>query len=388
MFLALIARVVAALAIGADFKFADEAIYLDTARRLSAGDGFGPAYDRAPAYPVFLALLSLGSSTGLAFVRVAQGTVAALGSVVVFVLANRLFGRPAAIVTGLVYALDPLMVIGSGLLYAETVAALVLALALLAALKASEGDLLRHSALAGLLLGVLAQLRPVALVVPPIMAGWIVLTVSRRYPRRLAHAGILALAFLLTLAPWTARNVRVHGELIPVATAGTLASPHTRDEIARRGLLFSLTRRMGADPAGFLAHTGREFLRFWELAPSGMSTDDPAKRAALNRRDPRLPVQPIFSRRLRDLVSAASSGLELGLAVVGLMAVGRARWRRALLPVAVILAYALGHALVLATLRYRMTVLPLVFLFTGVGATALYGAIRRHRSGPAPVDLS
>ena len=54
LLVAVIARVAAALAIGGEFHFADEAIYLDAARRLSGGDGFGAAYRKVPAYPVFL----------------------------------------------------------------------------------------------------------------------------------------------------------------------------------------------------------------------------------------------------------------------------------------------------------------------------------------------
>ena len=85
-------------------------------------------------------------------------------------------------------------------------------------------------------------------------------------------------------------------------------------------------------------------------------------------------------------MSAVSFGAELVLALVGLALVGRTRWRRALLPLAVILAFALAHALFVATLRYRITVLPLVFLFAGVGvekALSLPGARATRRDGAA-----
>lgn len=376
----MVTRVVAALTIGDSFKFADEAIYIDTARRLSAGEGFGIEYRRVPAYPVFLALVSFGLPVGLTLVRVAQAAVAGLGAVLVFELADRIFGHRPALAAGLIYALDPLMVIASGLLYPETVAALVLALASLFALDASERDRPGRAAVAGLLLGVLALLRPVALVLPPLVGGWIALTVSARGSRRLVHAGALAVVFLLALAPWIGRNFLVHGQLMPVATAGTQTAPVPRDDVARLGLTRSLTRWAWSDPGAFTRWTSRQFLQFWELTPSDMSTDDPARRAALHRRDPRLPVQPIFSRRLRDLVSAVSFGLELSLALLGLALVDRTRWRLASLPLIVILGYAAGHSLFAATLRYRMTILPLVFLFTGVAAA---GALSRWRTaGP------
>ncbi len=384
LLLALLARIGAALAVGHGFQFKDEAIYVDAARRLSGGAGFDPGYRNVPAYPVFLLLLSLGFPVGLTFLRVAQAAAAALGSLAVFALANRMFGRRVAIGAALVYALDPLLVVSSGLLYPEAIAALLVPVLILVALHAAERNAVGHSAFAGGLLGILALLRPVALVLFPVVAGWTVLMVAARLGRRMAHLGALGLAFLLVLTPWTVRGFRVHGRLIPVAMAGTGLAPGGGHEVARRGLLASMARSAWTDPGALVSRFSGQFVQFWELRPTRMATDDPARREALHRRDPRLPVRPRFSRRLRDTVSAASFGLELALAVVGLVAAARARWRQTLLPLAVIFAYAAGYALIVAKLRYRIPVLPLVFLFTGVGLSTMYtlatGAARRARA--------
>jgi hypothetical protein len=64
---------------------------------------------------------------------------------------------------------------------------------------------------------------------------------------------------------------------------------------------------------------------------------------------------------------------------VGVVAVARTRWRQAVLPLALVLAYAAACALFAAKLRYRIPVLPLVFLFTGAGAAAVYSFARRGR---------
>jgi 4-amino-4-deoxy-L-arabinose transferase-like glycosyltransferase len=385
LLVAVVARIVAALAVGGDFHFADEAIYLDAARRLAGGDGFATAYRRVPAYPVFLALLSFGVPVGLVFIRLAQAAVAGFGTLLVMALAERMIGRRAAIAAGLVYALDPLLVMAAGLLYPETVAALVLPLVILLALGGAERDSPGRSALAGGVLGVLALLRPVALVLPPVVAAWIALAAPARGTRRLVHVGALGLAFLLVLAPWTVRNWRVYGQLVPVAMAGTHTAPLQPADVARRGLLLPLARWVWTDPLTVLSRGGRQFLQFWELAPSRLTTDDPLRREQLNRRDPRLSVQPLFSRGLRDRVSAGSFGLELALALLGLVVVARRRWRQALLPLAVIVAFAAGYALFVAKLRYRMPVLPLVFVFTGAGVAAVHSfALGRLRPrGPA-----
>jgi len=388
LLIALVPRIAAALAVGGAFHFADEAIYVDTARRLSEGGGFGVEYPRVPAYPVFLALLSLGLPASVTFLRVGQATMAALGSVLVFGLADRMFGRRTAIGAGLVYALDPLLVIASGLLYPETVAALLLPPIALLALDGSERDALARSALSGALLGILALFRPVALVLPPLVAGWIALTVPARPARRLAHLGALGLAFLLVLAPWVTRNYWIHGQLVPVATAGSHMAAVSQDEVADRGLLVAMAWWAWNNPEAIVSRVTRQFVQFWELTPTRMATDDPVRREEFHRRDPRLSVQPLFSRRLRDLVSAASVAVELSLALVGLVVVARTRWRQALLPLAVILAYAAGYALFVVKLRYRIPVLPLLFLFTGAGAAAVYSFLRWTTARGNPASLS
>ena len=375
--LALVARIGAATAIGSGFHFADEAIYVDTARQLSQGSGFGVHYQQVPGYPVFLLLLSLGLPGQPAFLRGAQAVVAALGTLLVFRLADRMFGRRTAIAAGLFYALDPLLVISSALLYPEASAAVLLTAIVLTATGAAERDAVMRSALAGGLLGLLALLRPVALILPPVVGAWIALTSATRPVRRVAHLGALALAFLLVLAPWTARNYQIHGQLLPPAAAGAHTAPVTREEVAERGLAVSVTRWAWRDPAALLSRVTRQFAQFWELVPTRMTTDDPVKRERLHQQDSRLSVQPLFSRRLRDLVSAGSFSLELFLALVGVIVVGRTHWRNALLLVAVIMTYAVGYALFVAKLRYRIPVLPLLFLFTGVGAAAIFQFIRR-----------
>ncbi len=384
LLLALIARVGAALTVGGGFHFADEAAYVDATRRLSDGGGFDVEYRKVPAYPVFLALMSLGFEVGLTFLRVAQAAATAFGSVAVFALADRMFGRRVAIAAGLVYSLDPLLVVSSSLLYPETVAALLVPIVVLAALDAVERDALGRSALAGALLGILALLRPVALVLLPVLAGWTVLMLAAHPARRVAHLAALGLTFLLVLTPWSVRNIRVHGHLVPVAVAGTHVAPVGGDEIARRGLVISMVRWAWTEPGALVSRMSREFVRFWELAPTRLATDEPAKREELHQRDPRLSVYPLFPRGLRDRVSAASFGLELALALVGLVAAIRARPWPTLLPLALILTYAVGYAFFVAKLRYRIPVLPLVFLFTGVGAstvlTLVGGTGRREKA--------
>src|SRR5206468_1256662 len=123
--------------------------------------------------------------------------------------------------------------------------------------------------------------------------------------------------WLLVLAPWTYRNYLIHGRLMPVSLAGTGVAPVTHDEVERRGLTVSLLLKAWREPGPLATRMTREFGHFWEFTPARLMTDDPVRRQALHRLDLRLPTQPMVDRSLRDLVSAASFGIELILALAG-----------------------------------------------------------------------
>jgi hypothetical protein len=378
--IALVPRAVAALALGNGFHFADEAGYFDAARALVSGEGFAESYQRVPGYPALLALLAAPAPSAVLWLRLAQAAIAAIGAAVTFVAADRLLGRTAAIAATAIYALDPLLVVAAALLYPEAVAAVLMVAMVLLAWEAVRRASPGLATAAGSLLGPLALFRPVALVVVPFVTAWVFFATDARRARRGLDAALVGLACLLVLAPWTYRNYRVHGRLIPVSLAGAGGSSVSPGAIEQRGITGALLDKVRDEPLALASRMAREFGHFWELVPSRLMTDDPDRLEALHRRDPRLPTHPSFSRSLRDAVSAATFGAELLLALGGLIAVWRSRRREAILLAAVVLAYALGHSLFVGKLRYRITILPLVLLFAGAGAAALHAAYRDRRA--------
>jgi 4-amino-4-deoxy-L-arabinose transferase-like glycosyltransferase len=382
--IALVPRVIAAIALGSGFHFPDEAAYADAARSLLGGDGWGEGYRRVPGYPMLLALLGLPAPGSVGWIRVAQAIVTSLGAGLVLLAAGRLAGPKAGVPAALIYALDPLMVVAAGLLYPEAAAAVLMLATVLLIWEAAQRDSPLLAVVAGSALGALALLRPVALAVVPVGLLWLLGAGPTRPARRGLHAVLAGLACVLVLAPWTYRNYRMHGNLVPISTAGAQGELATARQIDQRGLLGALAHKVIAEPGAVAAHVAGEFIRFWELAPSGLQTDQPDRRAAFHERDPRLPARATFPRTLRNAVSAASFGVELLLALAGFILLWRERRREAVLLAAVVLVYALATSLFYGKLRYRITVLPLVFLFGGAAAAAVFGAIRRRHKAEAP----
>ena len=378
--LAVVARLAAVLALGDGFHFTDEAAYADTARRLLGGEGFGASYQRVPGYPMLLALLGVAAPGSLLWLRLAQAAVAGIGAALVFLAAERLIGRPAAIATAAVYALDPLLVVSAGLLYPEAAAALLLTGAVVLAWEASRRASVSHAALAGAVLGILAQFRPAGLAVVPLLAAWLYCATPGLRMRRLTQLIAVGLACGLVLAPWTYRNYQIHGRLVPVSLVGTKGGNVPTDAIERRGMAAAIVGRALDDPAGLAARMAAEFGHFWEFAPSRMVSDDAETRATLHRADPRLSADPAVPRTLRDLVSAATFAIELAFAAVGLIVLWRTRRREAVMLLVVVLGFALAHSLFVGKLRYRITVLPLVFMLTGAGVAAVTARFTRPRA--------
>jgi hypothetical protein len=380
----LVARVGIALAIGDAFQFPDEAVYADAAHRLIAGRGFEITYTRVPAYPMFLAALVGPFASSVLLLRVAQSVVTAMGAALVYALTSRRIGRGPALAAASFYAFDPLLVASAGLLYPEAIAAVLMIAIAFASLRAADEDRLDLAALAGLLLGFLIQLRPVALILAPVLVVWICVSTLTARSRGLLHAGVLILVCFLSLLPWTYRNYRVYGQLMPVATAGTRAAPVTTSELESRGLTASIIRKAWSEPWEFAVRAGSEFLHFWEIHPTRLATDDPMLRTKMRTKEPRLSAVPLFGVSLRDTLSAISFACEGILALLGIALAWKTHRRETVLILMLILAFAVGYTMFIAKLRYRIPVLPLLFIFAGVGANAVWTAAAGRRRARAP----
>ena len=363
----------------------DEAVYADAAERLWAGVGLGADYtrNRVPGYPVFLALVDFLVPGGVLALRLGQAALVAFGALLCFDLGRRLGGPAAGLAAAALYSLDPLLILSAGLLYPEARAALLLCGSVLAAWQAVQRDRLLPALIAGLLLGVLTLFRPMGLALAPAMIGWVGLAPGWPWRRRAAHAAVLIGAWAIVLAPYAVSQLHLHGRVIPTTFAGLRGVPTIWPEVERSGVPGAVAGAIQRDPPGFARRTLREFGHFWELYPTRLITDDPARRAGLSERDSRVSSAPVVQRSGRNIVSAVSFGLELALAAIGLVVAWRHRRRETVWLVVLVLSFALGYSLFFGKLRYRIPILPIVLAFAGLGAATLADRLTRWRT-PRP----
>jgi Dolichyl-phosphate-mannose-protein mannosyltransferase len=361
----------------------------------SPGVCFSPALSRIifypPVYPYFVALpLALFGS--FAAVKACQVLVSALLIPAVGRIAHASFGPGAGRVAAASIAFYPDLVWFSTHFWSETLF-LVLLWWAFERLIAADSEADRAAALfAGLLYGVSILTRETALYFAPLAAAWLALGPPR--PGRLSRAAAFLGATVLTVAPWTYRNLVVYEAFVPVSTAGGLNlwqgnAGLTREEIyalyaavpgriekyhhAQREGLKAIARRQ---PLWLVEKLASEMPRFWEADSLAL---------AHLRREAYGPVSSSVYR-LSTFVVVAPYVLLLAAFVAGLALV---RFERnAVLLLGFLAYYTLLHVATHGFARYRLPALPVLFVFGAAGVAQWYqGSWRTPGAGRRALAL-
>ena len=325
-----------------------------------------------PVYPYFLAALYRLSGT-FETARWTQALIGALLVPAVGLAGARAFSPRVGLWAAVVTALYPDLIWFSVHFWSETVFMVLLWWGIERLLAADAVDGLGRAAAAGMLWGVAVLTRETVLYFIPLAALWLA------FPPRAggrARGGAFLVASLLVVAPWTCRNWAVFHAFVPVSTAGgqnlfqgnALIERDTTyemvDAVQGRIEQYRYAMRMGLQairdrqPWWIFEKLRDEMPLFWE-ADSLVLVH--IKRGAYGA----VPSAMAVAVALAVLVPY--------VAVLALFALGvtRLRWSRPTVLLASFLAYYnLIHIVTHGFARYRLPVMPVVFLIAGVGWTA------------------
>ncbi len=174
----------------------------------------------APGYPVFLALIYRVAGQSLRAVYFVQAILFAVSLLFVYKIAFFITRKRGAslLATAACIAWLPLL-FAVGAVMTEILSAALIAAALWYLMTIVHSPGFGRCAVVGLLLGAASLTKAVAL--PLIgVAALFVLFAGQDKKRRVVMASVLVLASMVLLAPWSLRNKRVTGELVPVCTGG------------------------------------------------------------------------------------------------------------------------------------------------------------------------
>jgi len=325
-----------------------------------------------PVYPYFIAVLHRALGTLVAV----QWTQAILGSLIVPAVgrAGRLtFGPRAGLLAAAFAALYPDLVWFSVHFWSETLFILFLWWAIERTLQADATGSWRAAVVSGLFFGLATLTRELALYLAPIAAVWLARPPWGQWrPDSVAlkRAAVLLLGVALTVAPWTIRNALVFRAFIPVSTMGGLnlwqgnttvshleiyqalakvGGPLEQDRYCRRLAWETIASRQ---PLWILEKLGEQMPEFWKAGSEVL--DHLVGREACG---------PLTDRVLIpvEVMLVGSYLVTLGLFLVGLVRVPAAA--PSALLVLVLAAYNMAHVVAYATSRFRLPVLPVLFVY-------------------------
>jgi 4-amino-4-deoxy-L-arabinose transferase-like glycosyltransferase len=380
--------------------FRDTVKYTAAAESLLAGEGFGDTYARQPLYPVYLAgVFALFPERLLA----AQLADAFLGCLVVFLtyrLGRRIWTDEVGLLGAGFVAVHPYLVILPAFIYAELLfTSLLLASCALLIRVSTARKALAAGAVAGL--ATLAKASGLAL----LLGGplWLLLWGGGRLQRRFLLAACFVSGGVLLVLPWVVRNLEhyhnltliearkeIHVSYDPQASFPLSVAVEHHRIVPGEGP--ERPRRPNGRPLN-VQHVVRQLGAFWALWPDNLATAGREVRERAARKDPRAvveghPVDRMARHRLWLSVVLLPYYVCAGLGL------WRGRRRESWLLILLVLAFALGRALFVAKLRYRLPIEPAVALFAAVGVVAMVRGLldgrasRRHvADAPAPEPI-
>lgn len=410
----------------------DAAAYAAIAKNLDEGHGFTvgaeatqPSSDYSPGLPLFVA--GIYKVTGGVHERLARIVLALLGTLAIlftYLLARRLADAlptyaskrewvpvVAALIAALVVAIYPATIEYTGMLMTEPLAATLLSGAILGILWAAGGTP-RGGAVPwwrwlvpGLTLGALALVRPEYLAIGLLLALIVALRQLRHsdWKRAVLAGVVVALGLIVVVAPWTIRNAVALDRFVTVSTGGgqvlyagtylpshgdpekvgagvvaenpEIFGPHALENLRLEQILARLAeaRYPEMEPDQALSKMGKEQLRVDITHHFGEYVEFVATK-----------IGRIWSHGPRAIMRApvweALHWVLLGLGLFGLALLAYLRRWEALLIGAVFLAVTLISALLVASPRRVLVLIPLLSACAAV-SLAWLASLRKDAPG-------
>ena len=332
-----------------------------------------------PVYPYFIGVLFRAFGTMQA-VLWAQVVLGALLVPVVGRAGALAFGRRAGLLAAAIAAFYPELLWYPAHYWSETLFLLLLWGAIERTLAADARGSRGAAAVAGLLWGLATLTRELSLYLVPIVASWLAWPRARTGgPLRarairgltpaMGRAAVLVLATVLTVAPWTIRNAVVLHAFVPVSTMGGLNLWQGNTTLTHLQIYEVLATKGGAvEQDRYCREMARETIAarqptwIFEKLVEQMPEFWKAGSEVLDHLVGREACGPLRAARLVpvELLVVVPYLAALGLFLVGLVRLrfSGAAWLLLLL----LAAYNAAHVVAYATTRFRLPVLPIVFM--------------------------
>lgn len=337
---------------------------------------YTPTARRGPTYPVFLAAIYFFVGRNYMVVRVIQ---AFMGVAIVFIgylIAKNIFGKKIAIISVAFMSLFPMLMYYEGHVLTETLYTFLLALLVLALIKAITYKSIKLHIIVGVFSGLATLCRPELLLFPIALLLALILTYEKR-KQALVHFGIFFIVFLFMITPWTIRNYLAFDTFIPIASGGdkalllgnyegtrSEAQEYLRNVDGDEKLFNKVFDNIISHPFSYLKLCMRKFVKLWK--PRSWSD--------------LFGIKGSFSEYIQahnylmllpKTVLLLIDGLAILLGLVGVVSVYR-DWKRFVPLLTIICYFTMIYTLIHAISRYRIPIMPYVLIFAVLGIFYLW----------------
>ena len=389
----------------------DPLMYDEWGRALARGEGPGGVFFQDPLYAYFLAGVYSALGHGTTPVVMIQSLLGALVPPILYLASRGNFGRSTAAAAGVIAALYLPAIYYEGLILKTTLATFLVALWLALTAWAARRDRLALWVLSGFVLGLACLSRGNLQLMVPVAAAWLLFESSQRpkEPSGLAlaltdktrwvAAGALLLGCALALAPAGVRNRVVGSEwVLTTANAGQnffignnplnetgeyqrlpFVNPNPKYE--QRDFAREASRRAGR------SLDAREVSRYWFSEAGGWIADQPGSWLRLLWLKLRVywGAHEVPDNLDYDLYRERAPVLRLPLPGFGLLAplglLGAVlAWRKRGWPrllVLLVVVYSASVVLFFVFSRFRMAMMPALYVLAAHGALELWRSLRR-----------
>ncbi len=390
---------------GEEYLLVDSLFHHKWALAIASGDWLGrETFFRAPLYPYALGLLYFifGESARIGFVF---GQL--LGIISIFLtyrIAYHAAGGKTAFVAALIQSIYPIIIFFEGELLVEGLFVVLVQASILSLFNAAISDRRKWPILTGLFLGLAALTRPVILALVPLYLLWYII-IKRRSPYYILKTAAILMVMFLVILPVTVRNLLVGRDATLIASSGGINFYIGNNEHAD-GLSATLPPPLTNDwritDIKYAAEsaTGREMTPseissfYYEFGWNWISNN-------------KLDFIKLYLKKLyyslnnfeisnnRNLIYEFSNNgllsilpisfwLIIGLTVLGLFAPADSPNRKRLKIFLIMfpLLYILTISFYFINARFRLPILPLLFILAASGAIWLYNNIKTGQNLP------
>lgn len=383
----------------------DPQVYVEWGRRIAAGDWIGKdVFTGMPLYAYFLGLIFLIFKNSISAAVAVQLFMSSLNCLLIFIIGKRLFNLRIGFIAGLISCLYLPFLFNDAMLTSSILITTLNLLALYLLLCFEKKISWGYICTAGIVLGLAALSRASALLFLPCIMLWIIFAFRNlNLRKRLAFSLVLFLYAFAAILPVSMRNYLLTGEKILITPYGGI-NFYIGNNPAADGM-FSPPRGMRRDSPGLIEDAQKiaekisgkkltlaETSDFWVKNTLGLIAQNPGTFSKLIARKflyfwngyeiPDVSNYYFIKRFVPLLRWPFFSFVVIGpLGLLGL-ALSFNKRRDIFIIYVFLLSYIVSIILFFINARYRLTIVPLVIIFSAFALDKLFEILHKHKYKP------